>query len=649
MLKQFKLNDIRVDVDRCLLTRGQESIIVEPRTMDVLAYLAAHPKQVVSQELLFEELWPNTVFSPGSVQRSIAQLRKALGDEAKTPVYIHTHTKRGYSLEVEPLAIATQTSYWNWWLPVSLLVLVVISLLIWTNPKADLSFSGKLKPITSSSYYDFMPLYSTDGSALAFIRQTGALNQIVVKDLHSSDEKIILSGSDDYQSITWDPSNSSFYIIVRAAGGDWVGKISRHGGPLERLFSVDEQGGLWRLDADKSGLYYMLATVPINGRPVTRLKHFDERTKIHTDLLLSRNEFTPYRIALSPDTTMLALAGENASNEVELRLFHIRSAKLSQPFAKLPLGFTEINWQTNNQSLLVHHLNELFIMDLDGKRTDIPYFSYQRIFNPAFHPDGDKIVLSLTRYDTDLIEIGRSDLIQKIVDSAGEDHLARYSPSGREIAFVSSRTGRSQLYLYQDGQQKLIFDNPENQPIYRAPVWSKDGKRIAFSFGEILYIYSIEDQTTAAHKMPAEFTAVLDWYSDNNELLIATKRSGISYFERYQMSRGVAIQLAETGVNFSARLDQEDKLLYRTEEFLLWGERKFSVQSLPPMTGSIVPVKGGVLFQSQRDLYLFDGVSAIKLSEKLPESASELVDAYSTQQMLFYSQQEDNADIVLLE
>jgi hypothetical protein len=67
------------------------------------------------------------------------------------------------------------------------------------------------------------------------------------------------------------------------------------------------------------------------------------------------------------------------------------------------------------------------------------------------------------------------------------------------------------------------------------------------------------------------------------------------------------------------------------------------------MTGSIVPVKDGVLFQSQRDLYLFDGVSTIKLSEKLPESASELVDAYSIQQMLFYSQPEDNADIVLLE
>lgn len=616
--------------------------------MDVLAYLAAHPKQVVSQELLFEQLWPNTVFSPGSVQRSIAQLRKALGDEAKTPVYIHTHTKRGYSLEVEPLAIATQSSDWNWWLAVSLLVLVV-SLLIWINPKADLSFSGKLRPITSSSNYDFMPLYSADGSALAFIRQTDTLNQIVVKDLHSSDEKVILSGSDDYQSISWDPSNSSFYIIVRATAGDWVGKISRHGGPLERLFRVDEQGSLWRLDADKSGLYYMLATVPINGRPMTRLKYFNQQTKIHTDVLLSSNEFTPYRIALSPDTAMLALAGENASNEVELRLFHIRTAELSQPFAKLPLGFTEINWHPNNQSLLVHHLNALFIMGLDGTRTDIPYLGYQRIFNPSFSPAGDKIVLSLTRYDTDLIEVGSSDSANKIVDSAGEDHLARYSPSGRDIAFVSSRAGKSQLFLYRHGQQKLIFDNTENQPIYRAPVWSKDGKRVAFSFGEILYIYAVEDQTTVAHKMPAEFTAVLDWYSDNDQLLIATKRSGRSYFERYKVSSGEVTQLAETGVNFSARLDQEDKLLYRTEEFLFWGERKFSVQSLPPMTGSIVPVKGGVLFQSQRDLYLFDGVSESKLSEKLPESVSELVDAWSTQQMLFYSRPEDNADIVLLE
>eukprot|EP00487_Bulimina_marginata_P012729 TRINITY_DN91_c0_g1_i3.p1 TRINITY_DN91_c0_g1~~TRINITY_DN91_c0_g1_i3.p1 ORF type:complete len:119 (-),score=12.12 TRINITY_DN91_c0_g1_i3:61-417(-) len=69
--------------------------------MDVLGYLALKQGEVVSQQELFDALWPNSVFSSGSVLRCIAQLRKALGDDAKQQSIILTHPKRGYSLKLD--------------------------------------------------------------------------------------------------------------------------------------------------------------------------------------------------------------------------------------------------------------------------------------------------------------------------------------------------------------------------------------------------------------------------------------------------------------------------------------------------------------------------------------------------------------------
>ncbi len=101
-MDQFKLKHLWVDVPRCQIIDRAKTTSVEPRSMDVLAFLAAHPRQVISQQALFDALWPDTLFSPGAIQRCIAQLRKAMGDDARSPIFISTHSKRGYCLDVVP-------------------------------------------------------------------------------------------------------------------------------------------------------------------------------------------------------------------------------------------------------------------------------------------------------------------------------------------------------------------------------------------------------------------------------------------------------------------------------------------------------------------------------------------------------------------
>ncbi|AOT07678.1 winged helix-turn-helix domain-containing protein [Pseudoalteromonas luteoviolacea] len=71
---------------------------VEPKVLQVLALLAKHQGEVVTHEQFLTQIWPNMVVGPNAIQRCIAQLRKVLNDDAKTPALIMTHPKIGYSL-----------------------------------------------------------------------------------------------------------------------------------------------------------------------------------------------------------------------------------------------------------------------------------------------------------------------------------------------------------------------------------------------------------------------------------------------------------------------------------------------------------------------------------------------------------------------
>ncbi|MFT6318777.1 MAG: dipeptidyl aminopeptidase/acylaminoacyl peptidase [Candidatus Azotimanducaceae bacterium] len=367
-------------------------------------------------------------------------------------------------------------------------------------------------------------------------------------------------------------------------------------------------------------------------------------------MLVSSDEFTAYRLAMSPDQKSLAIGGESPENKVEFRLFDLQDYKLSKPFATLPLGFTEINWHPDGKTLLVHHLNELLTLSLDGEFTSLAYNNYQRIFNPVYHPDGLKIVLSLTERDTDLATFNiRTGQLDKFIDSDGEDHLASFSPNGQSIAFVSSRLGIQQLFISGKGHDISLFSNPDNLPIYRAPVWSKQGDKLAFSFANNLFIYSVNTKNLSKIVMPATFTSVLDWFVDGSRLLIATKKENVSYFSQYDLDNQTTIDMVETGVNYSARLSNTDKLVFYKDGILHWGTREFLLNALPPILGSVYPMGDELIFQSGRQIIRFDGNGYNVMIEELPQEGLSIADIHNAETLLLNSSSSHSAKIVALE
>ena len=97
-LNGFFLEDWRVSPAEGTLVRGDQVLHLEPKTMDVLVYLATRPGEVVTREDLEREVWRGALVGYDAVTNTIIKLRKALGDDARKPRYIATIPKKGYQL-----------------------------------------------------------------------------------------------------------------------------------------------------------------------------------------------------------------------------------------------------------------------------------------------------------------------------------------------------------------------------------------------------------------------------------------------------------------------------------------------------------------------------------------------------------------------
>jgi DNA-binding winged helix-turn-helix (wHTH) protein len=85
------------------LCRGTRVVPLTRKAGEVLRCLVAQPGQLVTKDALFAAVWSETVVSEGVLTNCIAELRQALGDDARRPRFIATVHRQGYRF-VAPLS-----------------------------------------------------------------------------------------------------------------------------------------------------------------------------------------------------------------------------------------------------------------------------------------------------------------------------------------------------------------------------------------------------------------------------------------------------------------------------------------------------------------------------------------------------------------
>lgn len=92
----FAFADVTIDAGAHRLSRGGRDIAVEPKAFAVLLQFLAHPDQLLTRDQLLDAVWGHGFVTPATLNRIIAQLRKALADDSEAPRCIQTVHGLGY-------------------------------------------------------------------------------------------------------------------------------------------------------------------------------------------------------------------------------------------------------------------------------------------------------------------------------------------------------------------------------------------------------------------------------------------------------------------------------------------------------------------------------------------------------------------------
>jgi len=92
----YEFGPFRVDPEKELLLRADETVPIAPKAFQVLLVLIRHNKQVVAKDDLMKSIWPDTFVEEANLSRNIFLLRKALGETPQDHQYIVTVPGRGY-------------------------------------------------------------------------------------------------------------------------------------------------------------------------------------------------------------------------------------------------------------------------------------------------------------------------------------------------------------------------------------------------------------------------------------------------------------------------------------------------------------------------------------------------------------------------
>jgi Tol biopolymer transport system component/DNA-binding winged helix-turn-helix (wHTH) protein len=265
----YEFGDIRVDLGRMGVRRGEAPIPLEPKAFDVLVHLIEHRDRLVTKEELLDAVWAGTFVTPNVLTRAVAQIRKALGDESQDARYIETVAKRGYRFiapvtvvpprevpprevprpespepVVAPALVPARDLRRRWMLAgalavVSLGLIGAFALSGRSAAKPELtSAPADLQPrrLTNRRGYTGAPALSPDARSMVYSSDaTGALELYLVSLAPGSAEVALTKDGGHNMQPAWSPDGQWIAFHSALRGGVWI---------------VPSSGGLARQVAD---------------------------------------------------------------------------------------------------------------------------------------------------------------------------------------------------------------------------------------------------------------------------------------------------------------------------------------------------------------------------------------------------------------
>ena len=92
----YRFGDVEVDPSRGVVKRADRELALRQQTFQVLLYLLERRERLVTKEELAESVWRGAAVTDNALVQCVSDIRRALGDDSRRPLFIKTFPKVGY-------------------------------------------------------------------------------------------------------------------------------------------------------------------------------------------------------------------------------------------------------------------------------------------------------------------------------------------------------------------------------------------------------------------------------------------------------------------------------------------------------------------------------------------------------------------------
>ena len=532
----FRVGEWSVFPDRNEIQRADQNLRIQPRLIQILRLLALTPGRTVSREKLLDSVWSRRMVNDEVLSRSIADLRQALGDDARQPRYLETIPKLGYRLiadvewlPAENLALpmpATGTSA----LPeqkhsssasapiaspmtgkrplrhaiYALALLLAASALLWTyrhSPaKSDLGQRLQhAQPLSSDPGWELTPRFAHSGDLLVYAELDPERAHASLR-LRSRDGRVnrLLGDGQHYDLCpVFAPDDQQIAWVRRSERGCELLRAPVLGGIptaitqcAASVFSCPDWLGEWLV-------YTAEPLDDDSGAGLSRVRLRDGTVEKLTQPVAAQGNDTHARFA--PDGRIVFSRGVEGE-----RLLYQWSAAEGE--RKLPFPPSMVYgqlWLPNGHVLAASDaLGFRALVALDPDSGGSQLLGARGARHPDLAVDG-AMVFEQASYDANLWWIAADGSgLRQLTRSQRYDAYPRLSPDATKVLYQSNRDGPESLYLldlHNDQEQRLPLDPTMR---WAQPAWSRDGTRLLltrYSGGETsLWLYVLGSEAPTA-------------------------------------------------------------------------------------------------------------------------------------------------------
>jgi len=468
MTQQFWIGGIYIDLTRNEITQNNESKTLAPQMLSVLTYLAQNQGKVVSQDELLSEVWQGAVVAPNTLQRSIARLRKALGDDGKEQTYIKTHSKKGYSLECtvrwlhesdeenqQQASVHTNSHYTgdekalkentsneikanpknkadsgtsepsvfsHINLSFSLLLIIILGLvairMLETKPVPQLNVV-EFRAITDTDNKEIMGSYSPDGQYVVFHRYEGEFchNNMWARNIETQQEFRLTKSFDSYGAHSFSKDGKELVFIQSTNCAQPVTQKTCY-----HLMSLNFDDALNSPQSPRLLLECKNTEIKdphwLNNNNVAMLQQLEGRWKLINYSITQDTSETLYHLPdgnlltydYSPKDDLFALVSLKQDGKYYIEMLKSNGELVSSHQINYPeeiAKFETINpkFSPFENQLIFSTGRRMFTLSYDGEIKNLGLPIEQPMSTPKFHPTGDRLLVTKGNYDSDIMSM----------------------------------------------------------------------------------------------------------------------------------------------------------------------------------------------------------------------------------------------------